>query len=120
MSNKDLISKDDFKLLICHRMPERTFKINNYYFPVCARCTGFYISMFFYFVFVYFFYVNYTVNLIFIAILMLIPAILDGFSQFIGFRESNNYLRFVTGLISGLGLAIIFKGIKFFIFINIL
>ena len=31
---------------ICHRIPERTFNIRGYYFPVCSRCTGFYIGAF--------------------------------------------------------------------------
>ena len=75
---------------ICHRIPERTFNIRGHYFPVCSRCTGFYIGAFSYFVFVYFFYVHYTTLLIILAILMLIPTFLDGFTQLIGSRESNN------------------------------
>jgi uncharacterized membrane protein len=103
---------------ICHRIPERTFNIRGHYFPVCSRCTGFYIAAFCYFVFVYFFYVEYTTPLILIAILMLIPTFLDGFTQLLGSRESNNMLRLFTGLIGGIGLAIIFKAIKWKIFMN--
>jgi len=33
---------------ICHRKPERTFNVRGHYFPVCARCTGFYIAAFSY------------------------------------------------------------------------
>jgi uncharacterized membrane protein len=43
---------------------------------------------------------------------MLIPTFLDGFTQLISFRESNNLLRLLTGLIGGVGLAILFKAIK--------
>lgn len=28
----------------CHQMPERSFFISGYQFPVCARCTGVIIS----------------------------------------------------------------------------
>ena len=28
----------------CHQMPERSFFINGFQFPVCARCTGVIIS----------------------------------------------------------------------------
>ena len=100
---------------ICHRKPERTFKINNHYFPVCSRCTGFYIGAFSYFIYVYFNFVEYTPSLIFIAFLMLIPAFIDGSTQLFGFRESNNLLRLITGLIGGLGLAILIKALKYFI-----
>jgi uncharacterized membrane protein len=111
------LSTEEFKFsnLICHRIPERTFKIRGHYFPVCSRCTGFYIGAFSYFILAYFVYVEYTVYLISIAIIMLIPAFLDGFTQLIGLRLSNNGLRLLTGLIGGLGLAIIVKAIKWMI-----
>ena len=108
-----------FTQFICHRIPERTFKIGNRYFPVCSRCTGFYIGAFSYFIYVYFFYVDYTLLLIFMAFLMMIPTFLDGFSQLNGSRESNNTLRFITGLIGGIGLAIIVKAFKWFILVGI-
>ena len=100
---------------ICHRKPERTFKIRGYYFPVCSRCTGFYIGAFSYFIYVYFNFVEYTLPLIIIAFLMIIPTFVDGTTQLIGFRESNNSLRFFTGLIGGIGLAILVKAIKMLI-----
>jgi uncharacterized membrane protein len=110
---------DIFTHFICHRIPERTFKIGNRYFPVCSRCTGFYIGAFSYFIWVYFFYIEYNLLLIFMAILIMIPTFLDGFSQLNGSRESNNTLRFITGLIGGIGLAIIVKAFKFFILVFI-
>ena len=102
-------------LPICHRLPDRTFKIKNRYFPVCARCTGLYIGAFSYFIYVYFFYVDYTPTLIMIAFLMIIPTFLDGLTQFFGLRESNNILRLFTGLIGGVGLAILVKALKYLI-----
>ena len=106
---------DVFKRFICHRIPERTFNIRGHYFPVCARCTGFYIGAFSYFAYVYFFYVQYSVSLILLAILMIIPTFLDGFTQLTRSQESNNMLRLLTGLIGGIGLAIIIKTIKWMI-----
>jgi uncharacterized membrane protein len=100
---------------ICHRIPERTFNIRGHYFPVCSRCTGFYLAAFSYFIFVYFFYIHYTIALIILAILMLIPTFLDGFTQLIGSRESNNILRLSTGLMGGVGLGILIKAIKWII-----
>jgi uncharacterized membrane protein len=104
-----------FTQFICHRIPERTFNICGYYFPVCSRCMGFYIGAFSYFIYVYFNFVEYTSSLIFIAFLMIIPTFLDGYTQLIGLRESNNILRLLTGLLGGFGLAILIKSLKYFI-----
>jgi len=105
-----------FSQFICHRMPERTFQIKGHYFPVCARCTGFYIGAFSYFLYVYYFNVDYTVLMITFAVLMLIPAFIDGITQFFSLRESNNVLRFITGLLGGVGLGILTKALKVIIF----
>lgn len=103
------------KIPICHRLPERTFKIGKWYFPVCSRCTGFYVGAFSYFFYTYFFYVQYTPFLILFAILMIIPTFLDGLTQFFNYRESNNCLRFFSGLIGGIGLGILIKYLKWII-----
>ena len=49
---------------------------------------------------------------------MLIPPFFDGFTQLIDSRESNNILRFFTGLLGGLGLAILVKALKWMIMTN--
>lgn len=112
--------ENDFKIysLICHRIPERTFNIRGYYFPVCSRCTGIYLGAFSYFIYAYLFYVDYTINLLFIAFLFTIPTVLDGVTQFKGLRKSQNFIRVLTGLIAGIGFAILLKGLKWFIFVN--
>jgi len=112
---KELIKIPDktiLKQLICHRIPERTFKIGERYFPVCSRCTGLYMGAFSYFAFVYMVYIQYTLEIILIAITMIIPTFIDGLTQFTGNRESNNALRFSTGLIAGIGLGILIKALK--------
>ncbi len=101
-----------FSQFVCHRIPERTFHINGHYFPVCSRCTGFYIGSFSYFILAYYFYIEYTNLLVLISFLLLTPAFLDGFTQLIELRESNNVLRLFTGLAGGVGLAILVKAIK--------
>ena len=104
--------------LICHRKPKRSFFIKGHQFPVCARCTGFYISLIIYFIYTYYYFVDYNSYLLFFAILLLIPTAIDGLTQFYEYRESNNTLRLITGLMGGLGLGIIVKAIKFFIYLN--
>lgn len=96
---------------ICHKNPERTFRYKNNYFPICSRCTGFYLGILVSFPII-FFYLEYfqMINLFFLGLVFLIPMFLDGSTQFLEFRKSNNKLRFITGLIGGLGIGIlIFK-----------
>ncbi|SCG85435.1 DUF2085 domain-containing protein [Methanobacterium congolense] len=115
----DILSNNKIKDIqgsfICHRLPERTFKVKGHYFPVCSRCTGAYIGAFSYFIFVYFFYVQYDITIILTAILMILPMFLDGITQLFSFRVSNNALRFTTGLIAGIGLGILAKVFKYFL-----
>lgn len=98
--------------LFCHRLPDRTFKLKGHYFPVCSRCTGMYIGMFSFFIFSYFNLVHYSINFTLLGFLMVIPTAIDGFTQLFGLRESNNYLRFFSGLIGGIGLLILVISFK--------
>lgn len=104
--------------LICHRIPERSFHIRGHQFPVCARCTGFYISLMSYFIYAHYNYVDYSIWTTLLAVCLLIPAFIDGFTQFTFKRQSNNTLRLITGLAGGLGLGILIKTLKFVIYLN--
>jgi len=94
---------------ICHRIPERSFFIRGHQFPVCARCTGFYTGLAVYLIANHFYPHNYDLNMLIISVILMIPAAIDGGSQYLGFRESTNPLRFITGFIGGLGLIIFIK-----------
>lgn len=109
----------DYTKLICHRIPERSFFIKGHQFPVCARCTGFYISLIIYFIYTYFNFVNYNISLLIFAVILLMPTLFDGITQYLEIQESNNTRRFFTGILGGLGLGIILKAIKWFIFLLI-
>lgn len=98
--------------LICHRRPERTFKIGNWYFPVCSRCTGIYLGSFSYFLLVWWVFVEYNWVTILIAMLMVVPTFLDGLTQLLLPRESCNSLRFSTGILAGIGLGVLVKAFK--------
>lgn len=77
----------------CHRLPERSFSLQGRQFHVCARCTGLICGA------------PVGVGL---AVLtpaawgLFLPALLillmDGFTQLVGWRTSNNILRLLTGL----------------------
>ena len=104
--------------IICHRKPERSFFIKGHQFPVCSRCTGFYISLIIYFIYTYYFFVDYNVYVLIFAVLLLVPTVIDGITQLFEYRESNNKLRFITGLLGGLGLGILIKALKYFIYLK--
>ncbi|BAM69694.1 MULTISPECIES: DUF2085 domain-containing protein [Methanothermobacter] len=97
---------------ICHRKPERTFSFRGHYFPVCSRCTGIYLGAFTYFLYAFLIPVKYTAATVLLALLLVIPTFIDGFTQLMGYRESNNVLRFSTGLPAGIGLAVLTKVLK--------
>ena len=94
---------------ICHRIPERSFHIKGYQFPVCARCTGFYSGLAVYLILNRFYPHPYDLNMLFISMILMIPVAADGLTQYFGPRESINNLRFITGFIGGVGLIIFLK-----------
>ena len=98
---------------ICHRKPERTFKIRGRYFVVCSRCTGIYLGALAYFALVFWVYMQYSWVIILLALLMMIPTFTDGLTQLMFLRESNNVLRFFTGILAGIGLGIMVKALKY-------
>ena len=79
-----------------------------------------YLSAFgIYFIYAYFYFINYDIYLLTFAVILLVPSAIDGTTQLLELRESNNNLRLITGLLGGLGLGIIVKAIKFFIYLNL-
>lgn len=97
---------------MCHRRPDRSFFFRGHQFPVCARCTGFYTTIILYTIYAYFTPIVYTNQYVLFGFLLCVPAIVDGTTQFFELRESNNNLRFITGLLGGIGLMIIVKYLK--------
>ena len=101
---------------LCHRKPERSFFIKGHQFPVCARCTGFYTTLILFLIINCFYTLHYTFESFLIGIILIIPCAIDGITQYFGYRESNNTLRFITGLIAGAGLILIIEYILYSIF----
>jgi len=52
--------------------------------------------------------------------MLIIPLLLDGFSQLYGLRDSNNFLRMITGVLAGLGLAMFVVSLYITITFNLL
>ncbi|MDN4075894.1 MULTISPECIES: DUF2085 domain-containing protein [Fictibacillus] len=94
MSKGDLLS-----IIPCHRRPERSLKIKGRPLVLCARCTAIYGS----YILLPFLYFVPLVHNLFLALFLQLPMLIDGFTQKWKWRESNNTLRVITGLLSGIG-----------------
>ena len=95
------INEHNFGLCLCHRMKERSiwfFGLEKY---LCARCLGILLGGL---LGILLFRVLYQIPPIG-AFLLLIPMLIDGFSQAFGWRDSTNQLRLITGFLFGLGMA---------------
>ena len=75
----------------CHRCSERSFFVRRRQFHVCARCTGL-IAGFPVSILLLLAHIDPIVFAIFA-----ISLLLDGWTQLVGWRESSNRLRFITG-----------------------
>lgn len=82
----------------CHCREDRSFHYKNKKFPICARCTGELIGIILS-IFSYYFYSPSIV----VSICIMIPMLIDGFSQLLTKYESNNIKRLITGLLFGYG-----------------
>jgi len=87
----------------CHRLPARSFHFRGKPFPVCARCTGILLG----FLGVPLLVAAKLLLPLWLGIVLNVPMLIDGVTQKKGWRVSNNPLRMITGLLSGVGLAIL-------------
>lgn len=91
----------------CHARPDRSFYFRGKQFPICARCTGELIGMLGGVVIaVCFGYPSFGM-----VCLMMLPLVVDGFTQRLTAYESNNLRRLWTGIL--FGIAFIFMLIYF-------
>ncbi|WP_174591819.1 DUF2085 domain-containing protein [Methanocella conradii] len=96
-----------FFSLFCHQLPWRSLFFNGIQMPVCARCASIYVATALGLAFFRLkgyggreFRMNWP-----LLILLFVPTGVDGFTQYLGLRESTNLLRLITGFPYGLGYA---------------
>lgn len=112
--------------LICHQRRERSFILFGKQFFICARCTGIYFSFIICFLFLMKnldLILKYNLFAVLIIYLLgIIPLVVDGYSQYISLRKSNNVLRFFTGTLFGgaNAILIIYFGGKFINLVRLL
>jgi len=88
--------------IACHRIPERCFKINGKPMPFCARCFGCSIGHILSFVL----FLTGNLPVLFIASIGITVMFVDWLIQSYFKIISNNYSRFITGIIGGAGVGI--------------
>ncbi len=79
----------------CHQMPERSFFIKGYQFPLCARCSGIAIGHIAAFLAAPFFKFRPAVAW------LMAPLAIDGTLQYFTHYESNNMKRIISGVLYG-------------------
>ncbi|MDR1355385.1 MAG: DUF2085 domain-containing protein [Propionibacteriaceae bacterium] len=87
----------------CHQITERSFSLHGYQFPVCARCTGILLGELLSLLALSAFFAGGHLNW-YILLALLSPLVIDGVTQHLKLRTSNNILRLATGILFGLGL----------------
>ncbi len=93
--------------LFCDELPTHSFFVGDYQICLCARCLAIYSSLLLGGLLLSYLRKRQPVKAIsfWMWILFALPMALDGGTQFPGWRESNNALRVLTGLLFGLGTA---------------
>jgi uncharacterized membrane protein len=90
----------------CHQRTERSFSIKGRQMPVCARCLGILTGPFV--APLYLFYPDERIAIGFMGIF-----VLDSVTQVLGLRESNNWVRLLTGATCSASVLFLFmNGVK--------
>lgn len=89
-----------FCFCFCHRRKDRSITLFGYTIPLCARCTGLVFGL----LPGLYFSLAHTPFPIFFSLTLVFPLVLDGGLQYLGYRNSNNLTRLITGVMFVIGL----------------
>lgn len=98
---------------VCHQLPERSIQINGIYLPVCARCTGIYLSFMIGFLFLLLKKRQkgnrpFTLVQTLLAAASFLPFMIDGAGSYLHFWQTNNFIRMITGCFAGYSVPMFF------------
>ncbi len=94
------IENKQYVFCACHHQKDRTiwfFGLEKYF---CARCSGIISGMI---LGLWLRFFDFMIPLVFLP-LFVFPLIIDGTTQFLGLRFSNNWLRIMTGTLFSIGI----------------
>jgi uncharacterized membrane protein len=95
----------------CHQLPSRCLWIFGSNMGLCSRCFGIFLGLFLIGVY---YGIKGKIKIYWkISIIFVIPLLIDGITQIIGLRQSNNLLRLATGFLFGLGIGSIMYPLYF-------
>lgn len=105
---------------LCHQKLERSLVLNQNQMPFCVRCTAIWIGLAIGLLFMVVYTLELNEKFFIVILLSLIPLGFDGIGQVLGFWESTNIVRFLTGLpagfVCGIALGIIIDELRSFPF----
>ena len=94
----------------CHQIPSRCFWVFDSNVGLCSRCFSLYLSFVVCSILLLLFknqgVIKYSKSVI-ICSIMVSPLIIDGVGELITHYISNNYIRSISGLLAGLGFALL-------------
>ena len=86
---------------LCHQREDRSFVVGSNEMAFCARCTGVWIGMLLGVVVMALVEFPVDSRLVWVVVAGLVPMMVDGGGQFLGWWVSSNPVRLVTGLFAG-------------------
>jgi uncharacterized membrane protein len=89
---------------VCHQLPEHSFKISSFTFPVCARCTGIYLGVFIGAIFSFFPRTTKIFKSRHIFAIFLSPILVDVITTKIHLCPYSLWIAFITGIIFGVSI----------------
>jgi uncharacterized membrane protein len=94
--------------VLCHEKAERSFFINGNQMPFCSRCTAIWLGFAIGLGFMVFYKIELDEKFFILIVIGFVPIGIDGIGQLLGFWESTNVIRVITGLLIGIvcGMAI--------------
>ena len=93
---------------MCHQKADRSFFINGNEMPFCSRCTAIWLGLAIGLGFMMLYTIKLNEKFLFAIIIGIVPMGIDGVGQLLGFWDSTNIVRLITGLLAGIvcGIAI--------------
>ncbi|HVQ00092.1 MAG TPA: DUF2085 domain-containing protein [Candidatus Thermoplasmatota archaeon] len=87
---------------LCHQQASRSLYFNGNQMPFCTRCTAIWLGIAIGLGFIMLVTLELTGGFLVALILCIVPLGIDGVGQLLGFWESTNIIRFITGFPAGI------------------